>query len=171
MKQEFIARFSGKEYKFTANPMHIREVAMVIMTEQQTGMIEVWQNDKLQFICRFSPDKKAKAEAEKNGWGWNDFQFFFPEPQTIKPKPTVIVLSGGGVDDMMYGEEFSELHRLIDENEIDVIEREFDSEEEYYAFCNGLGALFDYDERAPQSYVIITEEEYDKILSAEYEEE
>lgn len=171
MKQEFAAKFNGEEYKFQANPMHIRQVAMIVMTENKAGMIEVWQNDELLFICRYAPNAEKEAEAKKNGWGWNAFMFMFPEPQQIKPKPSIIILVGDGADDMVYGEEFSELHRLIDEDEIRVVERKFGNEDELQAFCDGIEALSGYDERAPQPYVTITQDEYDKILCAEYEDD
>lgn len=171
MKQNYIAKFNGQDYKFIANPMHLREVAMVILCEQKTNMAEIFAEDgmELQFICRFNPDVFQKADAEKNGYSWNDFQFLWPESQVIKPNPKVHVLIGDGVDDLLYYGQYRELHRMIDDGDIREEEREFDTEDEKNAFCDGVSIFCD-DERAPQEFVILEDAEYEKIMDTEYDE-
>lgn len=71
-KKEFLGRTEAESFKFTANPMHLRQVAAVILAQHGASFIEISDNNGTVLLVATFADNREPA-----------FQFFFPdEPET-----------------------------------------------------------------------------------------
>lgn len=73
-KQEFICRTEDEQFTFVGNPMHIRQIAAIIIAEHNAKFVEI--SDKkgnVVIIASYNPDKSGR----------DAFIFAFPEePET-----------------------------------------------------------------------------------------
>lgn len=70
-KQEFLGRTEAESFKFTANPMHLRQVAAVILAQHGASFIEISNKNGNVLLVATYADNREPA-----------FQFFFPDDET-----------------------------------------------------------------------------------------
>lgn len=71
-KQEFLGRTEAESFKFTANPMHLREVAIIILGQHGASFIEISNTIGNALLVATFAENREPA-----------FQCFFPdEPDT-----------------------------------------------------------------------------------------